>query len=91
MSIKFLSFDIDDTLLPSHLISDEFLKFWNRLEFKSKPLLCYNTGRLKEDTLRLISKRRIPKPDFLICGVGTLIYDVNKRQVIKKFSQILIY
>ena len=89
MDIKFLAFDIDDTLLPSHHRTDEFFKFWNRIEFESKPLLCYNTGRLKEDTLRLISKRLVPRPDYLICGVGTLIYDVEKQQLIKKFSQIL--
>jgi len=89
MDIKFLSFDIDDTLLPSHHKTDEFFRFWNRLEFESKPLLCYNTGRLKDDTLRLISKRLIPRPDYLICGVGTLIYDVKKKALVKKFSQIL--
>ena len=87
--IKFLSFDIDDTLLPSHQKTDEFFRFWNRIEFDPAPILCYNTGRLLDDTLRLISKRLIPRSDYLICGVGTLIYDVKKRQVIKKFSQIL--
>jgi len=89
MAIKFLSFDIDDTLLPSHHKTDEFFRFWNRLEFESKPLLCYNTGRLKDDTLRLISKQLVPRPDYLICGVGTLIYDVKNKTLIKKFSQIL--
>ena len=89
MAIKFLSFDIDDTLLPSHHKTDEFFRFWNRIEFESKPLLCYNTGRLKDDTLRLISKQLVPRPDYLICGVGTIIYDVKNKTLIKKFSQIL--
>ncbi len=89
MEIKFLSFDIDDTLLPSHIITDEFYQFWNRIQFEKPPLLCFNTGRLKDDTLRLIYKRRLPKPDYLICGVGTLIYDLSSGQVIKEFSQIL--
>ncbi len=89
MQIRFLSFDIDDTLLPSHHTTDEFYKFWNRIEFESEPLLCYNTGRLMEDTLRLIYNKLLPRPDYLICGVGTLIYDVRQGQIIKKFSQIL--
>lgn len=88
-SIKLLSFDIDDTLLPSHHHSDAFYQFWNRLEFKSRPLLCYNTGRLKDDTLRLINQKILPKPDYLICGVGTLIYDIGQATVLKKFAQVL--
>lgn len=89
MPIRFLSFDIDDTILPSHDPSDEFLRFWERIEFEDKPLLCYNTGRLKEDTLRLVYNELLPRPDYLICGVGTAIYNVNTGEVIKKFSQIL--
>lgn len=89
MPIRFLAFDIDDTLLPSHDLTNDFYRLWNRIEFEHKPLLCYNTGRFKEDTLRLVYNELLPRPDYLICGVGTVIYDVNSGAVIKKFSQIL--
>jgi sucrose-6F-phosphate phosphohydrolase len=87
--IRFLAFDIDDTLLPSHFESDGFYQMWNRLEFEQSPSLCYNTGRLTDDTLRLVYNKLLPKPHYLICGVGTIIYDVQAGQVIKEFASIL--
>ena len=89
MNIDFLSFDIDDTLLPAENPHFSFSQQWNKLVFDKKPLLSYNTGRLIDDTLKLVLNRRLPVPDYIICGVGTTIYDVKKRELIKEFSQIL--
>jgi sucrose-6F-phosphate phosphohydrolase len=89
MDIKFLSFDIDDTLLPSHNITDGFYQFWQRLEFNGNLQLCYNTGRLVDDTMSLINKRILPRPDYLICGVGTTIFNVKEQSIVKEFSQVL--
>ncbi|MBD0825124.1 MULTISPECIES: HAD-IIB family hydrolase [Aestuariibaculum] len=86
--IKLLSFDIDNTLIEFHTLKSNFKKIWK----KYKPegiILTYNTGRLIDDVLRLIKKGVLPKPDYIIGGVGTLIYDCNKGCVVKEFNDVL--
>lgn len=89
MEIALLSFDIDDTLLPASNSHFSFADQWKKLSFETKPTICYNTGRLLDETLKLVLSRRLPVPSYLICGVGTSIYDVKARQLLKEFSQIL--
>jgi sucrose-6F-phosphate phosphohydrolase len=89
MQIKFLSFDIDETLIDSRTKSNQFYKRWLKSKFKRTPKLCFNSGRLLDDQLDLIDKKMLPRPDYIISGVGTNIYDFKKKTVIKEFSQIL--
>ena len=89
MNIKILIFDIDETLIDSTVDNNDFYVKWIRTSFSKVPLLCYNTGRLLDDTRNLVAKRKIPEPDYIISGVGTSIYDYDKRKVIKEFSHIL--
>jgi sucrose-6F-phosphate phosphohydrolase len=89
MNIKILIFDIDETLIDSAVDTNDFYLKWIKTSFIKQPLLCYNTGRLLDDTKDLVAKRKIPEPDYIISGVGTSIYDYNKQKVIKEFSQIL--
>ncbi len=89
MTIKLLSFDIDDTLLPTNNPHFSFADPWQKLSFTQPPLLCYNTGRLIDDTLKLVLARRLPIPAFIISGVGTSIYDVKRRVILKEFSLLL--
>ncbi len=89
MDAKFLSFDIDDTIIPGHFESDGFYQLWQHIRFEGDPMLCYNTGRLTDDTMRFVQRKLLPNPAFLICGVGTIIYDVHKGNILKEFSQIL--
>ncbi|GAA4291734.1 HAD-IIB family hydrolase [Aestuariibaculum suncheonense] len=86
--IKLLSFDIDNTLIEFHTLKSNFKKIWK----KYKPddiILTYNTGRLIDDVLLLIKKGVLPKPDYIIGGVGTLIYDCNHNCVVKEFNDVL--
>jgi sucrose-6-phosphatase len=89
MEIKFLAFDIDETLLENEVQQNGFYRKWTGLRFEHPPLLCYNTGRLLDDTRQLIHSRMLPEPDFIISGVGTNIYDFRNKQTLKEFSQIL--
>ena len=89
MSIKLISFDIDETLLDNAVGTNDFYKTWNKIKFKNKPLLCYNSGRLPDDLISLIERNIIPKPEYFIAGVGTSIYDYTKEVIIKEFSQVL--
>ncbi len=89
MNIRLLSFDIDNTLLESPEVPSPFIPVWKNLNTQEKPMLCFNTGRLLDDTLRLIADAKLSEPDYIISGVGTNIYDVGNRRTVKEFSEIL--
>jgi sucrose-6F-phosphate phosphohydrolase len=89
MLIKFLSFDIDGTLLGNPETLHPFKKIWSQIDPEQRPQLCYNSGRLLDDTLRLVRTEHLPEPDYIISGVGTNIYDVKNKQTLKAFSEIL--
>jgi sucrose-6F-phosphate phosphohydrolase len=89
MPIDFLSLDIDNTLINEQSLDGKFDEYWQRAPRENRPILCYNTGRLLDDTLDLVKNNVLPRPDYIISGVGTNIYDANERRVIKEFSEIL--
>ena len=89
MTIKFLSLDIDNTLIDEESLDGNFSKYWLHTPQERKPKLCYNTGRLLGDTLNLIKNRVLPPPDFIISGVGTNIYNFEEKKLLKEFSEIL--
>lgn len=88
-NIKLLSFDIDNTLIDFHTHKSNFRKVWKKHKPKKDILLTYNTGRLIDDVLNLIEKGTLPKPDYIISGVGTHIYDFKNKSVIIEFNDIL--
>ncbi|WP_338357597.1 HAD-IIB family hydrolase [Yeosuana marina] len=88
-SIKLLSFDIDNTLIDFNTLKSNFGKVWNKYRPQTDVLLTYNTGRLIDDALNLIKRGVLPEPDYIIAGVGTLIYDYNKKCVVKEFNEVL--
>ena len=87
--IKLLSFDIDNTLIDFNTHKSNFPKIWKKYKPNTDIKLAYNTGRLIDDVLSLINKGTLPKPDYIISGVGTHIYDYNKKQVVKEFNDVL--
>lgn len=87
--IKLLSFDIDNTLIDFNTLKSNFGKIWTKYKSQTNVILTYNTGRLIDDVLSLIKKDILPEPDYIIAGVGTLIYDYNKNCVVKEFNQVL--
>jgi sucrose-6F-phosphate phosphohydrolase len=82
---KLLSFDLDGTLIGDRATTKLFKDAWTLLPVGERPLLCYNTGRLLEDTLQIITEEGLPKPDYCICGVGTLMYDYKKCEIDRAF------
>jgi sucrose-6-phosphatase len=89
MAIRIFATDIDGTLMGRPEALDELRWRWSQLDPQRRPILCYNSGRLLEDVLRLIRAGRLPEPNFIISGVGTKIYDYGQRQVLKAFDAIL--
>ena len=87
--IKLLSFDLDGTITGNPDAALRFRLSWEALEEKEKPLLCYNSGRLRKSMVDLIAAADVPKPDYCICGVGTLIYDYRNDLVLKEFETTL--
>jgi sucrose-6F-phosphate phosphohydrolase len=87
--IKLLSFDIDNTLIDFNTLQSNFGKVWEKYGLDNGILLTYNTGRLIDDVLNLVDKGTLPRPDYIIAGVGTHIYDYRNQRVLKEFDEIL--
>jgi len=81
--------DLDNTLVGHNESLRDFSLTWAALPKDCRPLLVYNTGRLLEDTLKLIRKTDLPNPDYVIAGVGTTIYDFRNRKTVKAFTEVL--
>lgn len=87
--VRMLSTDVDGTLMGNASALLRFKQTWEGLDPAQRPLLCYNSGRLTDDLIELIELEPLPVPDYLICGVGTSIYDYRGRKSIKSFHDIL--
>jgi sucrose-6-phosphatase len=88
-SIRFFASDLDGTLLGKLDAAHAFKETWEGLSPEHRPLLCYNTGRTLDETLGLIDDEILPSADYLICGVGTLVYDCRRKRELKSFLTIL--
>lgn len=84
------STDIDGTVYDGPESASMFSKFWNNLDgLPNPPLLTYNTGRSIGDTRRLLQEVALPTPNYLICGVGTEIYDFDEDKIVAGWGDVL--
>ena len=77
------STDIDGTIYDGPETAALFADFWGQME--GPTILAYNTGRALDDARQLIEAVGLPRPDFLICGVGTTIYDVAGNETLDAY------
>lgn len=75
--------DLDHTLVghdrdPENKLLEEFRDTWIGEFSLNGSALVYSTGRNRTDALAVAAERGLPRPELLICGVGTEVYAVPR-------------
>lgn len=73
--------DLDHTMIghdndPGDVLLEEFKTAWLRRYRFAGSRLVYSTGRNKSDALTVACEKGLLRPAFLVCGVGTEVYEV---------------
>ncbi|WP_081158694.1 HAD-IIB family hydrolase [Ensifer aridi] len=87
--VRLVASDIDGTLLGHEAAAERFQCAWDALSRHERPLLIYNSGRPADDMLALVDAKLLPKPDYVIGGVGTMIIDERMRARVEGFVKEL--
>lgn len=76
--MRLFSTDIDGTIYDGPETAAFFKNYWESLcaGVSTKPLLAFNTGRSVAHTMELVETGELPVPDYLICGVGTIVQNL---------------
>ncbi|MBI2263637.1 MAG: HAD-IIB family hydrolase [Armatimonadetes bacterium] len=87
MACKLFASDLDGTLLGNPEATRRFKAAWESLA-TGRPLLCYASGRLIPDVLKQIEENALPSPDWIVGGVGTQIYNYEKKELVPEFTEV---
>jgi sucrose-6F-phosphate phosphohydrolase len=87
--VQLFSTDLDDTILGDPAAIAEFRRAWESLDAQRRPLLVYNCGRSVSDVQWLLLERRLPRPEFIIGGIGTQLHDPLDPRAGVEFSATL--
>lgn len=81
--------DLDGTLLGHPGSTHRFKKMWEAITPRQRPLLCYSTGRFKEEIYDIVDQKILPQPDYVISAVGTRLYKGNVQEEITSYRKAL--
>jgi sucrose-6F-phosphate phosphohydrolase len=84
-SVRLFAADLDGTLLGNPESTQRFKDTWEALPRDTRPLLVYNSGRSIADTRSLAEARKLPRPDYIIGGVGTEFHDWDRPDPVEDF------
>ena len=87
--VKLFSTDLDGTVVGDNAATARFRDFWLSLPEETRPILVFNSGRLIDDQLELLEKVPLPKPDYIIGGVGTMLSCRDQPSLPKAFTASL--
>lgn len=85
--MKLFCSDLDGTLVGNPEGTERFRRAWETVP--GEPVLVYSSGRLLEDMLNLLHQEPLPKPHYLIAGVGTQIFDCRRERLLDDYSLTL--
>lgn len=82
--MKAIATDLDRTLFPNGKAEYEegSMEEFSKLIKKNKLYLIYITGRYKSLVDEGIKEHEAPTPDYIVCNVGTEIYEKSKEEFI---------
>jgi len=66
--------DLDGTLVGHDDYLEAFKEHWTAYHACRGSILVYSTGRNLKDFLRVACEKKLLRPDYVVCGVGTEIY-----------------
>lgn len=78
MNVGLFASDLDGTLLGNPESAARFRDAWRAGAREPRPLLCYVSGRLAHDVRALVERNELPQPDYILGGVGTEVWDVER-------------
>ncbi|GAA5482402.1 HAD-IIB family hydrolase [Haloferula sargassicola] len=83
--VRLLCSDIDGTLLGVPEATRRLRAAWEALP-PDRPILVFSTGRLLDDALKVAAEHGLPMPDYVIGGVGTMIFNAREQKRLDEFS-----